>query len=173
VQIVQAAEIVRSLRLHRIVSNQPQYSMLARAVEREVIPVCEQEGIGQVCFSPLAQGVLTGKYLPGQPPPPGSRAADPKQNQFLKHGVLDFWVSDKVKADDRALERVQKLVKLAEGAGLTAPQMALAWCLRQTNVASVICGASRPEQVDANISASGVTLSSDLLAAIEKVLTEE
>jgi voltage-dependent potassium channel beta subunit len=169
-QILHAVDIVAARGLHPLISNQPQYSMLARGIEKDVIPVCERAGIGQVCFSPLAQGVLTGKYLPGQPPPEGSRAADTKQNQFLKSGVLDAWVHDKVRADDAMLERVQRLVPIADEAGLTMPQMALAWCLRLKNVASVITGASRPSQVDANVSASGIKLPADVIAKIETVL---
>jgi aryl-alcohol dehydrogenase-like predicted oxidoreductase len=169
-QIALAVEITRSHGLHPVISNQPQYSMLARGIDTDVIPLCESEGIGQVCFSPLAQGVLTGKYLPGQPPPPGSRAADPRQNPFFERGVLDGAVHDKIVADDALLQRVQRLVPIAADAGLTMPQMALAWCLRQKNVASVIIGASRPGQVDANVAASGVTLAPEILARIEDIL---
>ncbi|HEY3328993.1 MAG TPA: aldo/keto reductase family protein [Capsulimonadaceae bacterium] len=169
-QIASAVDTVRARGLHPIVSNQPQYNMLARSIDDDVLPLCEKEGIGQVCFSPLAQGVLTGKYKPGQPPPAGSRAADPKQNPFLERGVLDAYVRDQIVANDAMLERVQRLVPLAAEAGLTMPQMALAWCLRKKIVASVIVGASRPEQVDANVAASGIKLPQDLLAAIEKVL---
>lgn len=169
-QIEDAMDVVRSLALHPIASNQPQYNMLARSIDDDVIPLCEAEGIGQVCFSPLAQGVLTGKYKPGQPPPEGSRAADPKQNPFLERGVLDAYVRDQIKADDALLERVQRLVPVAAEAGITMPQMALAWCLRQKNVASVIVGASRPAQVDANVAASGVTLTADVLDRIEQAL---
>jgi 1-deoxyxylulose-5-phosphate synthase len=143
----------------RWVSSQPQYSMLWRSPEAEVIPLCEAEGISQIVWSPLGQGVLTGKYLPGAQPPGGSRAASDSMNTFI--GQL---------MDDRVLEAVQRLVPVAEQAGLTMPQMALAWVLRQTNVASAIVGASRPEQVHANASASGVTLSADTLAAIDEAL---
>ena len=169
-QISQAANITRAHNLHPITVNQPQYSMLARGIERDVIPVCEREGIGQVVFSPLAQGVLTGKYKPGQPLPADSRAADPKQNQFFKTGVMDAYVHDRIAANDALLERVQQLLPIAQDAGLTMSQLALAWCLRQTNVASVIIGASRPEQVEQNVVASGKTLSQDLLARIDLVL---
>jgi aryl-alcohol dehydrogenase-like predicted oxidoreductase len=169
-QIAQAADIVRDYRLHPIAVNQPQYSLLARGIERDVIPVCEREGIGQVVFSPLAQGVLTGKYKPGQPVPVDSRAADPKQNQFFKTGVLDAYVHDQVPADDKLLERVQRLLPIAQDAGLSMPQLALAWCLRQTNVAGVIIGASRVDQVDQNVSASGKTLSAEVLGQIDEAL---
>ena len=169
-QISQAAEIVRTHDFQPLTVNQPQYSMLARGIECDVIPVCEHEGIGQVVFSPLAQGVLTGKYQPGQAPPDGSRAADPKQNQFLKTGVLDNYVHDKVAADDALLVRVQKLAPIAQELGLSMSQLALAWCLRQSNVSSVIIGASRPEQIDQNAGASGKTLPADVLARIDAAL---
>jgi 1-deoxyxylulose-5-phosphate synthase len=145
----------------RWVSSQPQYSMLWRSPEKEVIPLCEAEGISQIVWSPLGQGVLTGKYLPGTQPPAGSRAASDSMNTFI--GQL---------MDDRVLEAVQRLLPVAEEAGLTMPQMALAWVLRQPNVASAIVGASRPEQVHANASASGVTLSADTLAAIDEALDD-
>ncbi len=141
----------------RFISSQPYYNLLGRGVEKEVIPTCQQEGIGQIVFSPLAQGILTGKYKPGQPLPEGSRAADPKQNDFLNKGNLD----------QNTLERVQKLVPIAEGLGLSLAQLALAWCLRQDNVASVIIGASQPEQLVDNAGASGVKLSAETLAAID------
>jgi aryl-alcohol dehydrogenase-like predicted oxidoreductase len=167
-QIDDASLITHERRLYPILANQPHYSMLARDIEREIIPVCEREGIGQVTFSSLAQGVLTGKYKPGQPPPVGTRAAG--SNQFLKSGVLDKWVHDQVHVDNALLARVQKLQPLAEEAGLTMSQLALAWCLRHKNVASVIIGASRPEQVEQNAAASGKTLSTELLTQIDKVL---
>ena len=143
----------------RFISSQPQYSMLWRSPEKEVIPLCEREGISQIVWSPLGQGVLTGKYLPGTQPPAGSRAASDSMNTFI--GQL---------MDDRVLEAVQRLLPVAEQAGLTMPQMALAWVLRQPNVASAIVGASRPEQVHANASASGIVLSADTLAAIDEAL---
>jgi aryl-alcohol dehydrogenase-like predicted oxidoreductase len=143
----------------RWVSSQPQYSMLWRAPEAALIPLCEREGISQIVWSPLAQGVLTGKYRPGEPPPPDSRAASESMSGFIGRLV-----------EDRVLEAVQRLQPVAEGAGLTMAQLALAWVLRQPNVASAIVGASRPEQVHANASASGVTLSADTLAAIDEAL---
>jgi aryl-alcohol dehydrogenase-like predicted oxidoreductase len=157
-----AEKIGESLALpgvERWVSSQPQYSMLWRAPEAEVIPLCEREGISQIVWSPLAQGVLTGKYRPGQPPPPDSRAASDSMGGFI--GGL---------VEPRVLEAVQRLPPIAEAAGLTMVQLALAWVLRQQNVASAIVGASRPEQVHANASASGVTLSADTLAAIDEAL---
>ncbi len=159
-QIAHAVDYVRGAGLHPIVSNQPYYNMMGRGIEKEVIPLCEREGIGQVVFSPLAQGVLTGKYKPGQEPPAGSRAADPGQNMFMGGGKLD----------DDQLAKVQKLVPIAEGAGLSMAQLALAWCLRQKNVSSVIIGASRPAQVEDNAEASGKTLTSDVLAAVDDAL---
>jgi len=145
--------------VERWVSSQPQYSMLWRTPEAEVIPLCEREDISQIVWSPLGQGVLTGKYRPGEPPPPDSRAASESMG-----GFIDQLVQPSV------LEAVQRLQPIAEGAGLTMVQLALAWVLRQQNVASAIVGASRPEQVHANASASGVTLSADTLAAIDEAL---
>jgi aryl-alcohol dehydrogenase-like predicted oxidoreductase len=143
----------------RWVSSQPQYSMLWRAPEAEVIQLCEGEGISQIVWSPLAQGVLTGKYLPGEPPPSDSRAASDSMS-----GFIDRLIQPPV------LEAVQRLVPIAEESGLTMVQLALAWVLRCKNVASAIVGASRPEQVHANASASGVALSEDTLAAIDEAL---
>jgi 1-deoxyxylulose-5-phosphate synthase len=143
----------------RWVSSQPQYSMLWRAPEAEVIPLCEREGISQIVWSPLGQGVLTGKYRPGEPPPRDSRAASESMNTFI----------DRL-TEPRVLEAVERLRPVAEQAGLTMPQLALAWVLREPNVASAIVGASRPEQVHANASASGVTLSPETLAAVDEAL---
>ena len=159
-QIAHAVDYCRGAGLHPLVSNQPYYNMIGRGIEKEVIPLCEREGIGQVVFSPLAQGVLTGKYKPGEPLPEGSRAADPKQNAFLNGGKLDQDV----------LAKIQALGAIAESAGLSMAQMALAWCLRQRNVSSVIIGASRSSQVEDNAAASGKTLSADVLAAIDEAL---
>jgi aryl-alcohol dehydrogenase-like predicted oxidoreductase len=147
--------------VERWVSSQPQYSMLWRKPEAELIPLCEREGISQIVWSPLAQGVLTGKYLPGQPPPPDSRAASESMS-----GFIDRLVAEPV------LQAVQRLKPIAEGAGLTLPQLALAWVLRQRNVASAIVGATRPEQVHANASASGIELDADTLSAIDAALAD-
>jgi aryl-alcohol dehydrogenase-like predicted oxidoreductase len=147
--------------VERWVSSQPQYSMLWRGPETEVIPLCEQEGISQIVWSPLAQGVLTGKYSPGEPPPADSRAASESMSGFIK------WL-----VEPRVLRAVQNLRPVAEQAGLEMPQLALAWVLRQENVASAIVGASRPEQVHANASASGIVLSADTLAAVDEALGE-
>ena len=143
----------------RWVSSQPQYSILWRGPEAEVIPLCAREGISQIVWSPLAQGVLTGKYSPGEPPPKDSRAASESMSDFIG------WLTE-----PRVLEAVQRLRPVAEQAGLTMPQLALAWVLREPNVASAIVGASRPEQVHANASASGIVLSADTLAAVDEAL---
>jgi aryl-alcohol dehydrogenase-like predicted oxidoreductase len=145
--------------VERWVSSQPQYSMIWRAPEAEVIPLCKQEGISQIVWSPLGQGVLTGKYLPGEPPPSDSRAASEEMSAFIDRLV-----------EPRVLEAVQRLRPVAEEAGLTMAQLALAWVLREPNVASAIVGASRPEQVHANASASAIELSADTLAAIDTAL---
>ncbi len=141
------------------VSSQPQYNMIWRAPEAELIPFCEEHGVSQIVWSPLAQGVLTGKYRPGEPPPEDSRAASDRMN----------WAMDRYRSD-ALLEAVQKLVPIAEGAGLSMVTMALAWVLRQENLASAIIGASRPEQVHADAEAAGVELSQDTLEAIDEAL---
>ena len=143
------------------VSSQPQYNMIWRAPEAELIPFCEQHGISQIVWSPLAQGVLTGKYRPGEPPPDDSRAASEMMN----------WAMDRYR-EDRVLEAVQRLVPVAEQAGISMATMALAWILRQENVASAIIGASRPEQVHQNAEAAGVELSQDTLDAIDEALDD-
>ncbi len=159
-QITRAMDFVRANGLHPIASNQPVYNALDKGIEKEVIPVCGAEGIGLVVYSPLAQGLLTGKYKPGQPLPEGSRASDPKQNQFLGGGKLD----------EAVLEKVQKLVPIAERNGLTMSQLALAWCLRKPEVSSVIIGASKPAQVEDNAGASGKELSGDEWKAVDEAL---
>jgi len=141
------------------VSSQPQYSMLWRAPESGVIAECEAHAISQIVWSPLAQGVLTGKYLPGQPPPPDSRGASEEMGGFIG----GFFT-------DQVLEGVQRLIPVAREARLTMPQLALAWILRQDNVACAIVGASRPEQVRDNAAASEVTLSAETLAAVDEAL---
>jgi aryl-alcohol dehydrogenase-like predicted oxidoreductase len=140
-------------------SSQPQYSMLWRVPEKDVIPICEGAEISQIVWSPLGQGVLTGKYTPGSPPPADSRAASQSMG-----GFIDQLVQPPV------LEAVQRLRPIADQAGLTMAQMALAWVLRLDNVASAIVGASRPDQVRENASASAVKLSDDTLAAIDDAL---
>ena len=143
----------------KFVSSQPQYSALYRNPEAEVIPLCAANGISQIVWSPLAQGVLTGKYLPGQAPPPDSRAVSDEMSRFI--GRL---------MNDETLEAVQRLRPIADGAGLTMSQLALAWVLREENVAAAIIGASRPEQVHENVRAAGVRLSPDTVEAIDDAL---
>ncbi|HEV3072503.1 MAG TPA: aldo/keto reductase family protein [Solirubrobacteraceae bacterium] len=145
--------------VERWVSSQPQYSMLWPVPEAQLIPLCEREGISQIVWSPLGQGVLTGKYRPGEPPPADTRAASESMSGFIDRLM-----------EDRVLEAVQRLKPVAEHAGLSMAQLALAWVLRQRNVASAIVGASRPEQVHANASASGVVLDEQTLAAIDEAL---
>jgi aryl-alcohol dehydrogenase-like predicted oxidoreductase len=141
------------------VSSQPQYSMLWQAPEAELFPLCTANGISQIVWSPLAQGVLTGKYRPGQAPPPDSRAANSDMNVAMDRLM-----------DDAVLEAVDRLRPVAEQAGLSMAELALAWVLRRPEVASAIVGASRPEQVHANVKASGIQLSPDTLAAVEEAL---
>ncbi len=143
----------------KFVSSQPQYSALYRVPEQEVIPLSAANGISQIVWSPLAQGVLTGKYLPGSPLPEGTRATSETMGGFIER-----WLRDDV------LEAVQRLRPIADGLGLTLPQLALAWVLHEPNVASAIVGASRPEQVEANVSASGIELDESTLAAIDDAL---
>jgi 1-deoxyxylulose-5-phosphate synthase len=161
-----AAQIQASLDLSRehgwekFVSSQPQYSMLWREPEQEVIPLCQANGISQIVWSPLAQGALTGKYQPGTPPPVGSRATSERMGRMMGR-----WL------DDDVLERVQGLVPVAERLGITMAQLALAWVLREANVASAIVGASRPEQVHDNASASGIELDAATRAEIDGILS--
>jgi len=142
------------------VSNQPQYSMLWRVIEAEVVPASEDLGIGQIVWSPIAQGVLTGKYKPGAELPAGSRATDEKSGADF----ISSWLRDDV------LTRVQELLPLAADAGLSPAALAVAWVLQNQNVSSAIIGASRPEQVVDNVKAAGVRLEPDLLAKIESIL---
>jgi aryl-alcohol dehydrogenase-like predicted oxidoreductase len=143
-----------------LVSNQPQYNMLWRVIEPEVVPACEELGISQIVWSPIAQGALTGKYKPGEQPPTGSRATDESGGaNFIRH-----WL------DDDILRRVQDLTPIAGDLGLSMAQLAIAWVLQNDNVASAIVGASRPEQVEDNVKASGVRLEADVLKRIDEVL---
>jgi aryl-alcohol dehydrogenase-like predicted oxidoreductase len=159
-EISAALAIARELGLDRIVANQPQYNMLWRVIEPEVVPLCEREGIGQIVFSPIAQGVLTGKYAPGTEPPAGSRATDPSGAGFVRR-----WLNEPV------LTAVAGLAALAAQAGLTQAQLAVAWVLQNPNVSAAIIGASRPEQVHDNAGAAGRKLDADLMGAIDKVLS--
>jgi len=145
--------------VEKFVSSQPQYSMLWRDPERELIPLCREHGISQIVWSPLAQGVLTGKYKPGERPAEGTRAASEEMG----------WAMDRFR-DDEVLEAVQRLRPIADGLGITMSQLALAWVLREPNVASAIVGASRPAQVEENAAASGVRLDAATLQAIDEAL---
>ncbi len=158
-EIRAAHELARELHVP-LVSNQPQYNMLWRVIEAEVVPTCEELGLGQIVWSPIAQGVLTGKYLPGQPPPAGSRATDEKSGaNFIQRFM-----------NDDVLNRVQRLKPIADQAGLTLAQLAVAWTLQNPNVSSAIVGATRPEQLADNVKAAGVRLDAAVLKAIDEVL---
>jgi aryl-alcohol dehydrogenase-like predicted oxidoreductase len=146
--------------VEKFVSSQPQYSLLHRDPERALLPLCARSGISQIVWSPLAQGVLTGKYAPGAPVPADSRAADEAMKGFLRPA----WFKPDV------LRAIQALQPLARAAGLTIAQFSLAWVLREPNVAAAIIGASRPDQVDENVAASGHMLSAELVASAEKLL---
>jgi aryl-alcohol dehydrogenase-like predicted oxidoreductase len=160
-QIRAALDLAGQLGLRsRIVSNQPQYNMLWRVIEPQVLPLCQREGIGQLVFQPLAQGVLTGKYRPGEQPPPGSRAASGGRAPRFIRRVLG----------GPLLERVQQLHPLADAAGLSMAQLSIAWTLQNAGVASAIIGASRPEQVSENAAAAGIRLETSMLTRIDDVL---
>jgi aryl-alcohol dehydrogenase-like predicted oxidoreductase len=158
-EIRAAAKLADALGI-QMVSNQPQYSMLWRVIDAEIVPVCENLGLSQIVWSPLAQGVLTGKYAPGAPAPAGSRATDAQGGKDM----VARWLRDDV------LTRVQELRPLADEAGLTLGPLALAWVLQNPNVAAAIIGASRPEQVRENAKAAGVRLEAELLARIDQIL---
>ena len=151
--------LARELRIP-FVSNQPQYNMLYRVIEAEVVPACEELGIGQVVWSPIAQGALTGKYKPGEQAPGGSRATDDKGGADM----ISRWL------DDDVLSRVQRLRPIASEAGLSLAQLAVAWVLQNSNVSAAIIGASRPEQVTENVKAAGVTLEAGALKQIDEIL---
>jgi len=158
-QLQEGHRLARELRVP-LVSNQPQYSMLWRVIEAEVVPASEELGIGQVVFSPIAQGVLTGKYKPGEQPPAGSRATDDKGGaNFVKRFLTDD-----------VLTRVQELKPIADEVGLSLSQLAIAWVLQNPNVSSAITGASRPEQVTENVKAAGVKLEDGVLKRIDETL---
>ena len=156
-QISEAVNIADDMGFDRLISNQPQYSMLWRVPEAEVMPLCRKEGLGQVVWSPLAMGVLTGKYEPGKPPPAGTRG---ERGQGLNRRYLN----------EDTLTAVQKLRPIADELGLEMSTLALAWVLQNDNVAAAIIGATRPEQVTENVKASGVQLSDDVLRRIDEVL---
>ena len=144
----------------QLISNQPQYSMLWRVIEAEVIPTCEELGLSQIVWSPIAQGVLSGKYRPGKPAPEGSRATDSKGGARM----IERWMSDEV------LSGVQQLKPIAAEAGLTMAQLSIAWVLQNKNVASAIMGASRPEQIAGNVAAAGVKLDEAIMDKIDDVI---
>jgi len=158
-EIRAAHALARDLNVH-LVSNQPQYSMLWRVIEAEVIPTCEELGVGQIVWSPIAQGVLSGKYQPGQALPAGSRATDEKSGaNFIRRFMTDD-----------VLGTVQRLRPLADQAGLTMAQLAIAWVLQNPAVSSAIVGATRPAQLEDNVKASGVKLDADLLKAVDEIV---
>lgn len=160
-QLTDAVHIAKERNLHPIVSNQPIYNMLYRYIEKDVLPVSGENGIGQVVFSPLAQGVLTGKYQPGQDIPAGSRAA----NDDINAGIKSY-------LNNEVLERVAKLNGITQDLGIKLSQLAVAWILRQPGVSSAIVGASRPSQVEENVKAADVELNDDVLDEIDAVLKE-
>jgi len=158
-EIRAAHDLAKELRVP-LVSSQPQYSLLWRVIESEVVPTCRELGIGQIVWSPIAQGVLTGKYRPGQAPPAGSRATDDKGGATM----ISRWLEDDV------LERVQLLQPIADGLGLSMAQLAVAWVLQNDNVSAAIIGASRPEQVTENVKAAGVALDEETMRAIDEAV---
>jgi aryl-alcohol dehydrogenase-like predicted oxidoreductase len=157
-EIRAAAGLAKELHVP-LVSSQPQYNMLWRVIEAEVVPTCEELGLSQIVWSPLAEGVLTGKYKPGQPVPTGSRASHEQAGKFIRESL-----------NDDVLTRVAQLEPLAAEAGLSPAQLALAWTLQNRNVAAAIIGASRPEQVTENVKAVGVKLDEGLLKRIDEIL---
>ena len=158
-QIGDGVALARELGI-QLISSQPQYSMLWRVIEEDVIPTCEKLGVSQIVWSPIAQGVLSGKYLPGEPPPAGSRATDDKGGADMIHRFLTHDV----------LSRVQGLVPIAASVDLTPAQLAIAWVLQNDNVAAALVGASRPEQVAENVKASGVVLAAEVMKQIDDAL---
>jgi aryl-alcohol dehydrogenase-like predicted oxidoreductase len=156
---IRAGQAIATEMGFRLISNQPQYSMLWRVIEEKVIPTSVELGLSQIVWSPMAQGVLTGKYLPGQPAPEGSRAADPNLS-----GIIEKFMADEV------LNKVQKLRPLAEGLDMTMAQFALAWVLQNQNVAAAIVGATRPDQIASNIAAAGKVIPADVMIQVDQVL---
>ena len=144
----------------QLVSNQPQYSALWRVIEDKVVPTCEELGMSQIVWSPMAQGVLSGKYIPGEQPPAGSRATDDKGGANFVKRFMDL----------ETLQAVQRLKPIAAEAGLSMPQMAIAWVLANPNIAAALVGASRPEQLDETVKASGISLDADTVEAINSAL---
>ena len=159
-EITSALKIQEKMSYNKFVSSQPQYSMLWRVIESQVVPACKANGIGQIVWSPIAQGALSGKYLPGKKPPAGSRATDKKGGA----NMISRWMRDEV------LSAVQKLKPIAESVDLTLSQLAIAWVLQNPNVSSAIIGATKPEQIKENVKASGVKLSEQTMREIDQVL---
>ncbi|CAB4551731.1 MAG: aldo/keto reductase [Actinobacteria bacterium] len=159
-QITAGAKLAKELRF-QLISNQPQYSMLWRVIESEVIPASKEHGLSQIVWSPLAQGVLTGKYLPGTPAPKDSRASN---TEAAAGGISKYMT-------DEALTAVQKLKPLADSLGLTMAQFGLAWVLANPNVSSAIVGASRPEQITDNVKAIGVEIPQDIMTQVDEILS--
>jgi aryl-alcohol dehydrogenase-like predicted oxidoreductase len=161
-QIAAALKIQDQKGYYRFISSQPQYSMLWRVIESQVVPLSEKEGIGQIVWSPIAQGVLTGKYLPGKKAPAGSRATDKKGGANMISGFMK----------EPILEAVQKLVPIAAKADLTLAQLAIAWVLQNPNVSSAIIGATKPAQIKENVKASGVKLDQSIMSEIDAALND-
>ena len=160
-QIAQALKIQDEKGYYRFISSQPQYSMLWRVIESQVVPLSEKEGIGQIVWSPIAQGILTGKYLPGEKSPSGSRATDKKGGANMIKGFMT----------EPILTAVQKLIPIAAKVDLTPAQLAIAWVLQNPNVSSAIIGATKPSQIKENVKASGVKLDQGIMAEIDAVLS--
>ena len=160
-QIAQALKIQDQKGYYRFISSQPQYSMLWRVIESQVVPLSEKEGIGQIVWSPIAQGILTGKYLPGQKSPSGSRATDKKGGANMIKGFMT----------EPILAAVQKLIPIAAKVDLTPAQLAIAWVLQNPNVSSAIIGATKPSQIKENVKASGVKLDQSIMAEIDTALS--
>lgn len=160
-QIVDAVHLARRNNLRPLISNQPIYNMLVRYIEKEVLPVCERKGLGQIVFSPLAQGILTGKYRAGQSLPQGSRATNDSRNKFIFSYLKDH-----------VLACVGRLEEVAQGIGVQLPELAIAWILRQPGVSSAIIGASRPEQIENNVKATQLHLTPDVLQEIDLIINE-
>ena len=158
-EISDAVSMQRELGYDRFVSSQPEYSMLWRVIEQEVVPTCDELGLSQIVWSPMAQGVLTGKYLPGSKAPAGSRATNAEGQEMMEHYL-----------SDDLLRRVQELKPIADDVGLSMAQLAIAWVLQNPNVAAAIVGATRPEQIRENVKASGVRLEDQIMKRIDEAL---
>ena len=157
-QIEAAAKLAKQMNF-QLISSQPQYSMLWRVIEKKVIPASQKHGLGQIVWSPMAGGVLTGKYLPGVSPAEGTRASDPETARFMEKFMTDV-----------TLTRVQKLKSLAEEIGITMPQFALAWTLQNENVSSAIVGARTPEQIKSNLGADEIEIPADVMKKVDEIL---